>query len=319
MKKYIVGIVIFSLLSFIMLLALLGSCLSADSAAACVTVAIIAGVFLFFDILNCVLYTKSRRAKKVAQQQSHNTVNNLSATVQDTLINSIEITAERTEDMPHYPCENDEQPAVNMFVFDVNGNCSRSDGKPLTNADVTYLMCHSRDNVLNDVQDRTDSRGLPTIPRDIAFQAHSAVQKYSQVRNELRILVESYEIAASTVNCETFCMRFELMQEKAHTLLSAESNNVRGIKQLNCHDFCVTLLNNSQVIKRRFLIDYEHSEFQSMEKLKTSKGKINRLKKILTELTNAATILAEMQEYDNLLIKTQDYIVSLGGTSEINF
>lgn len=315
MKRYLVGIIIFSFLCAIMLATFFSVYFSdnTDNKANCIPIAVIAAVFLAFDVFNIIKYIKSTRAIKKSQQQFDHELNNLKETIQDVLVNSVEVTVQHTDELPHYPHENDEQPAVDMFVFDVKGNCSRSDGKPLTDADVAYLIRRGRDNVINNTQDRTDSRGLPAIPREVAFQAHSAVYKYSQVRNDLRILVESYELVASTVNCETFCMRFELMQEKARALLWAEDNHIRGIKQLKCRDFCITLLNSSQVIKRRFLIDYERTEYFSLENLKTNKGKINRLNKILSNLTKSADILAEMDEYDRLLLKTQDYIVSLGG------
>ncbi len=313
MKRYLVGIIIFSFLCLVMLSAFFSIFFSdsTNNKADCIPIAVIAAVFLAFDVFNTIKYIISTRAIKNSQQQFDLELND--QPLHEALSNSVEATAQHTDELPHYPDANDEQPAVDMFVFDVKGNCHRSDGKPLTDADVAYLIRRDRYNVINNIQDRTNYRGLPIIPREVAFQAHSAVYKYSQVRNDLKILVESYELAASTVNCETFCMRFELMQEKVRALLWAEDNHIRGIKQLKCHDFCITLLNSSQVIKRRFLIDYEQTEYFSLERLKTNKGKINRLNKILSNLTKSADIFAEMDEYDRLMLKTQDYIISLGG------
>lgn len=150
------------------------------------------------------------------------------------------------------------------------------------------------------------------VPDDIAKE----MRKYytaAQAQRDMEIMAESYKLASTTKNLDTFCMRYDLAMRKAHTLLQAEQVGVRGIKKLNCHDACVAVINAAHSLKIRMLTDYEQSAFTQAEALKTDKGKLNRYIKIKQDLTNAEPTFMLMEEYENLIVKVDAHILSLGG------
>lgn len=150
------------------------------------------------------------------------------------------------------------------------------------------------------------------IPEDIAKE----MRKYytlMQAQRDAEIMADSYRLASTTVNLETFCMRYDLAMEKAYTLLQAEYVGVRGIKKLKCHNACVAVINAAHSLKIRMLADYEQSAFSQAEGLKTDRGKLNRYIKIKQILTKAEPTFMFMEEYENLIAKVDAQILSLGG------
>lgn len=150
------------------------------------------------------------------------------------------------------------------------------------------------------------------VPEDIAKD----MRRYYtlvQAQRDAEIMAESFKLAGSTVTMDVFCMRYDLAMRKAHTLLQAEQAGVRGIKNLNCHDACIAVINAANSLKIRMITDYEQSVFAQAEDLKTDKGKLNRYIKIKQALTKAEPTFAFMEEYENLIAKVDARILSLGG------
>lgn len=152
------------------------------------------------------------------------------------------------------------------------------------------------------------------VPADTAKE----MRKYytlMQARDDARIMSESFKLASTTTNLDTFCMRYELALRKAYTLLQAEEVGVRGIKKLNCHNACVAVIEASSALKVRVLDDYGREEMYKAEGLKTDKGKCNRYSKMLTTLEKAEDTFMFMDEYDALIARVKKRITELGGAT----
>lgn len=148
------------------------------------------------------------------------------------------------------------------------------------------------------------------VPDDIAKD----MRKYytlMQAQQDAEIMAESFKLAETTINLETFCMRYDLAMQKAHTLLQAEQVGVRGIKKLNCHNACTAVINAAGSLKVRVLYDFAQTELNNAEMLKTDKGKCNRYIKILMELEKAETTFMFMDEYENLIETVKERIAQL--------
>lgn len=151
------------------------------------------------------------------------------------------------------------------------------------------------------------------IPDDIAKD----MRKYytlMQAQRDAEIMAESYRLASTTTNLDTFCMRYDLTLQKAHTLLQAEQIGVKGIKKLNCHNACVSIIEAAPSLKLRALHDYAESEFYSINVLKTSKGKCNRYIKMLMTLERAEPTFMFMDEYNALIDEVKKRINGLDGS-----
>lgn len=148
------------------------------------------------------------------------------------------------------------------------------------------------------------------VPDDIAKE----MRKYytaAQAQRDLEIMTESYKLASTTKSLDTFCMRYELALRKAHTILQAEQLGVRGMKKVNCHDTCLSVINDATSLKRRALHDFAAEETYKAEGLKTDKGKYNRYIKMLTVLEKAEPVFMFMEEYDALIAKVKERISEL--------
>lgn len=148
------------------------------------------------------------------------------------------------------------------------------------------------------------------VPDDIAKE----MRKYytlMQAQQDAEIMAESHRLASTTVNLETFCMRYDLAMQKAHTLLQAEQVGVRGIKKLNCHNACVSIINAAGSLKVRALHDFAQEEVSKAEELKTDKGKYNRYIKMLSTLEKSEPTFMFMDEYDALIEKVKARIAQL--------
>lgn len=148
------------------------------------------------------------------------------------------------------------------------------------------------------------------VPDDVAME----MRKYytlMQAQRDAEIMADSYRLASTTLNLETFCSRYDLAMQKAHTLLQAEQVGVRGIQKLNCHNACTAVINAAGSLKVRVLHDYETEEIYKADALKTSKGKLNRYIKMLMELEKAEPTFMFMDEYEALIEKVKERIAQL--------
>ena len=153
------------------------------------------------------------------------------------------------------------------------------------------------------------------VPEDVAME----MRKYytlMQAQRDAKIMADSYRLASTTLNLETFCSRYDLAMQKARTLLQAEQVGVRGIQKLNCHNACTAVINAARSLKVRVLHEYETEEIYKAEALKTNKGKLNRYIKILMELEKAEPTFMFMDEYEALTKKVKGLIAELGGVVE---
>ena len=145
------------------------------------------------------------------------------------------------------------------------------------------------------------------VPDDIAKE----MRKYytlMQAQRDAEIMADSYRLASTTLNLETFCSRYDLAMQMAHTLLQAEQVGVRGIQKLNCHNACTAVINAAGSLKVRVLHDYETEEIYKADALKTNKGKLNRYIKMLMELEKAEPTFMFMDEYEALIEKVKERI-----------
>ena len=145
------------------------------------------------------------------------------------------------------------------------------------------------------------------VPDDVAME----MRKYYtlvQVQRDAEIMADSYRLASTTLNLETFCSRYDLAMQMAHTLLQAEQVGVRGIQKLNCHNACTAVINAAGSLKVRVLHDYETEEIYKADALKTNKGKLNRYIKMLMELEKAEPTFMFMDEYETLIEKVKERI-----------
>ena len=148
------------------------------------------------------------------------------------------------------------------------------------------------------------------VPDDVAME----MRKYytlMQAQRDAEIMADSYRLASTTLNLETFCSRYDLAMQKAHTLLQAEQVGVRGIQKLNCHNACTAVINAAASLKVRVLHDYETEEIYKADALKTNKGKLNRYIKMLMELEKAEPTFMFMDEYEALIEKVKERIAQL--------
>ncbi len=153
------------------------------------------------------------------------------------------------------------------------------------------------------------------VPDDIARE----MRKYytlMQAKRDMEIMVDSFRLASTTLNLETFCLRYDLAMRKAYTLLQAEQVGVRGIRKLKCHDACIAVINNTQSLRLRVLYDYEVAETYRADALKTNKGKLNRYIKMLMALEKAEPTFMFMDEYEALIENVKGRIADLGGAEQ---
>lgn len=148
------------------------------------------------------------------------------------------------------------------------------------------------------------------VPDDVAQD----MRKYytlMQAQRDAEIMAESFRLASTTKNFTTFCGRYELAMKKAHTLLQAEQVGVRGIKKLNCHNACLSVINAAGSLKVRMLNDYAAEEFYKIEGLKTNRGKLNRYTLMLEQLESVQTTFMCVEEYDALVDDIKDRIAQI--------
>lgn len=148
------------------------------------------------------------------------------------------------------------------------------------------------------------------VPDDVAKEM---LRYYTamQAQRDMEIMAESYRLASTTKNLATFQSRYDLAMRKAHTLLQAEKVGVRGIKKLNFHDACISIIGEAEALKVRALHNYSTEEIYKIEGLKTAKGKYNRYTVMLEELEKAEPTFMFMDEYEALISKIKSYIAEL--------
>ena len=153
------------------------------------------------------------------------------------------------------------------------------------------------------------------LPGDVAKE----MRKYytlMQAQRDAEIMSDSYRLASTTLNLETFCSRYDLAMKKAYTLLQAEQAGVRGIQKLNCHNACTAVINTAGALKVRVLHDYEAEEIRKADALKTNRGKLNRYIKMLMELEKAEPTFMFMDEYEALIENVKEIVAELRGVIE---
>ena len=148
------------------------------------------------------------------------------------------------------------------------------------------------------------------VPDDVAKEMRKYYTAF-QAQRDMQIMAESYQIASTTVHIDTFCMRYDLALQKAHTLLQAEQVGVKGLKKLKFHDACVSVIETAGSLRVRALHDYATEEIYKIEGLKTTKGKYNRYVKMLMALEKAEPVFMFMDEYEALISKIKSYIAEL--------
>ena len=151
------------------------------------------------------------------------------------------------------------------------------------------------------------------VPDDVAKEMRKYYTRM-QAQRDAEIMTESFRLASTTVNLETFCMRYNLAMKKAHTLLQAEQIGVRGIRKLNCHNACIAVINAANSLKLRVLADYTTVSFSGAESLKTKNGKLNRYIKIKNSLLCAESTFMFMDEYEALIAEVDERIRVFGGS-----
>lgn len=155
------------------------------------------------------------------------------------------------------------------------------------------------------------------IPSEVPADTAREMRKYytlMQAQRDMDIMADSYRLASTTTNLDTFCMRYDLAMQKAYTLLQAEQVGVRGIKKLNCHNACQSIIQAAGSLKVRALHDYAQEEIIKAEELKTQKGKLGRYVKMLATLEKAEPTFMLMPEYEALLERIKDHIARLEST-----
>lgn len=132
-------------------------------------------------------------------------------------------------------------------------------------------------------------------------------KSYSLMQSEgdIRILSDSVELIKSTKNLETFISRFELAQQKALTLEQALKAGINipskftGYKELN---------EMKQIYAPKILREsYERVKRDAL-KLKTDKGRLNRLQKFYVFLEENDIFFEEFEEYNEIINSLKDDI-----------
>lgn len=117
--------------------------------------------------------------------------------------------------------------------------------------------------------------------------------KIMQVENDIRILNECLTIIDNTDKLDTFFSRWDLVEKKLDVLLEAEQKGLaHGISQINNN----LLENKTNLFIRVAERNYERM-ISDIQKLKTAKGKINRIDKYLREIMRYDS-LYRMYRYD---------------------
>lgn len=153
----------------------------------------------------------------------------------------------------------------------------------------------------------------PEIPNDIA-QDMKRCYTLTQAYRDFEIMRESFKLAGTTHNIDTYVMRHNLAMQKANTLLQAEQIGVKGIKKLKCHDVCTQVIASYNSLRLVALDNYSRNEIAQAEALKTDKGKLNRYIKMHIKLKEFEDEFLFVEEYENLLNIIKDKITALGGS-----
>lgn len=112
-----------------------------------------------------------------------------------------------------------------------------------------------------------------------------------EIQNDLRILKESINIMQTTAKLDTFFNRYELAIQKSRTL-----SNINPEMTLQA----ILQLKNSSL--ERILQTVYEKELSSINALKTTKGKINRIDKLLETLSKYKEDLITVSSYKKIAI-----------------
>lgn len=173
----------------------------------------------------------------------------------------------------------------------------------------------------------TADMDLQALPFSIAFSKMKEVDPimrtgYSimQAKRDFEIMTESYNLANTTLNLDTFLTRYDLALKKAITLLQAERVKIFSMRSLNCdcNKACRMIIDAYTNTCKRALHNCTEHAIQEAEALKTNKGKQNRYVKLFQTLTNAEIYFSEIEEYHIILDTVNTRISDLAPTGSKN-
>lgn len=118
------------------------------------------------------------------------------------------------------------------------------------------------------------------VPKDI-LDDMSVEYKNEQALNDLRIIQESIEVMNQTANIETFLSRYETAMRSALTLQQAQSAGISVNVPANLSELVIKAKEEglSGVLMKSF-----SNEVKEINKLKTPKGKLNRIDNYVNKL-----------------------------------
>lgn len=137
------------------------------------------------------------------------------------------------------------------------------------------------------------SSSVPQETLNAMQEAYSPMQ----ADNDMRILQDSIQILQKTTNLETFFSRYEIAMEKALTLKQAKQAGIPI--NLNVSSQAITAYKHQRLAQLLPII-YK-KEIQSIDELKTIKGKLNRLDKFSELLNKYALELEFVPGYDEII------------------
>jgi hypothetical protein len=149
---------------------------------------------------------------------------------------------------------------------------------------------------------------LITVSSDIPLPNHvytdmRAGYKEMQVQNDIRILLDCYQMCQTSTNLETVIQRSELGSIKALTLQQASQVGICDVSQLS-EVFEYFNGNNETIIIQSLYKCWEKQKGE-IDLLKTSNGKKNRLKKFLDDMNRVLLPIIYDEDkiilYDDLL------------------
>ncbi len=146
----------------------------------------------------------------------------------------------------------------------------------------------------------TDSQPQTDLPNSFNPQnetPNKPTVAYSemQVDNDLRILNDCINLMQSTNNLETFFSRYELAIQKSLALEQAGTN-------LNPIMTSQAIMQSKNSNLERILQTIYEKELTAINGLKTNKGKINRIDKLLETLSNYKADLQSLNNYKKIAI-----------------
>lgn len=157
----------------------------------------------------------------------------------------------------------------------------------------------------------------PEVPADVLKQMRKTYTKATAIRHA-QIMRESFMLCQQTVDFQVFAMRCELAQRMACTLLQAEQAKCKGVARLNIRKAAESVLQSSAALKIDFLYRVMQKEFYGALDLKTPRGRINRLQRLLNSLqANEVTFMEIEDEYNASVNQIKEKIAEIEKAGEV--